>query len=144
MYFVCHMTPHKHSVEMSWSFFQHVVILIIDILIFEMNIKKKCSIENMNLIKICTTTEKFSSLDEIVPAWVPIPPIKPERSNFFSPPPPPPPPPLFRQWKTYQFPPGRQNSPIIPTCCICLIITLLPISEQLTNVLIPSYVIQVV
>ena len=40
----------------------------------------------MNLIKICTTTKKFSSLDEIVPAWVPIPPIKPERSNFFYPP----------------------------------------------------------
>ena len=41
----------------------------------------------MNLIKICTTTKKFSSLDEIVPAWVPIPPIKPEPSNFFYPPP---------------------------------------------------------
>ena len=45
----------------------------------------------MNLIKICTTTKKFSSLDEIVPVWVPIPPIKPEPSNFFYAPPPPPP-----------------------------------------------------
>ena len=43
----------------------------------------------MNLIKICTTTKKFSSVDEIVPAWVPIPPIKPEPSNFFYLPPPP-------------------------------------------------------
>ena len=42
----------------------------------------------MNLIKICTTTKKFSSLDEIVPAWVPIPPIKPEPNNFFYLPPP--------------------------------------------------------
>ena len=64
----------------------------------------------MNLIKICTTTEKFSSLDEIVPAWVPIPPIKPERSNFFSPPPPPLPAPL-QAMKNLSIPPRQTKLP---------------------------------
>ena len=52
------------------------------------------------------------------------PPGKPQPSNFFCPP---------QVLKNLISPPGRQKDLKIPTCCTCLTITLILISEQLTN-----------
>ena len=93
----------------------------------------------MNLIKICTTTEKFSSLDEIVPAWVPIPPIKPEPSNFFYPPPP------LQAMKNLSIPPRQTKLPDNSNVLHMFNNnTFTDFRTAYKYVLIPSYVIQVI
>ena len=68
IYFICHVTPQDHSVEMSWihigeSSLQHVTTLkslvIIDVLI----VKKKNASSKTQILYICTATEKLSWLD---------------------------------------------------------------------------------
>ena len=71
------------------------------------------------------------------------PPLANHNPAIFSVPPTPPPPQGTE--KLNKSPPGRQKALIIPTCCTCLTITLILISEQpIKHVLIPSYVIQVI
>ena len=94
----------------------------------------------MNLIKICTTTKKFSSLDEIVPVWVPIPPNKPQPTTFFYAPPPP-----LQTMKNLSISP-RQTK--LPDNSYVLHMfnnnTFTDLRTAYKYVLIPSYVIQVI